>query len=107
MSILNIESFEEFKDYLNNKKSLIVDFRAPWCEPCKKLAPVLEELSKHHKNITFLDVNVEKFPLIGAKYFVRSLPTVIFFVNGKAHSSLTGTVNKQILENKILSFFPG
>jgi thioredoxin 1 len=57
MSIINIESFEEFKDYLSNKKFIIVDFRAPWCEPCKKLAPVLEELSNNHKNITFLNVH--------------------------------------------------
>jgi thioredoxin-like negative regulator of GroEL len=57
--------------------------------------------------ITFLNVNVEELPLIGAKYFVRSLPTVIFFINSKAHSSLTGTVHKKIIENKILSFLPG
>ena len=106
MSVKSIRNIDEFNEYLLNDKFLVVDFRAPWCAPCKQLDPILEEISKRYQEVLFLKVNVKELPLIGAKYFVKSLPTVIFFVNGKADSSFTGTVNKRMIEKKILSFFP-
>ncbi|MCI1974375.1 MAG: thioredoxin [Limosilactobacillus sp.] len=69
----------------------IVDFWAPWCGPCKMMAPALEHLEeKYHDQIKFFKLNVDDNKEIAAKYKVMSIPTLVLLRNGVAKEKVTG-----------------
>lgn len=72
----------------------LVDFYADWCGPCKMLAPVLEELKEE---IKIIKVNVDENEEVAMKYGVMSIPTLIFFKNGKEIHKMVGYINKEAL----------
>ena len=77
---LNAENFEE----KIKEKLCIVDFWAPWCGPCKMLAPVFEEVSKDYEGkLTFLKINTEENQEISQKMGVMGIPCLIIFNNGE------------------------
>ena len=81
--------------FLGDKPALI-DFYAPWCGPCKMLAPIVEELSKTHK---VGKVNVDEEMALAAKFGIVSIPTLIVFKNGEAVNRSAGVIPKeQILD---------
>jgi thioredoxin 1 len=72
----------------------LVDFYADWCGPCKMLAPILEELKDE---IQIIKVNVDENEEVAMKYGVMSIPTLVFFKNGKAIHQMVGFTNKEDL----------
>ena len=72
-----LEKEEDFYERIKNE-TLIVDFFAEWCGPCKMLLPVLDEIDF----VDVLKVNVDDFPDIASKFGIMSIPTLIFFKNG-------------------------
>ena len=78
-----VSSLSEFNDILKNNSKVVVDFYADWCGPCKRISPQLEELAKKFSDITFIKVNVESGEEISEEYHISSLPTFLFFHNGK------------------------
>jgi thioredoxin 1 len=84
---------------------VLVDFSAPWCAPCKRLEPLLEQLSQEwEKKMIFVKVNVDVSPDLSMKYQVMSVPTVILFRAGKETARLVGL---QTREKLVEQFFPG
>ncbi len=80
--------------------NVIVDFYAPWCGPCKRLTPLIDDLAKTFPGITFIKVNVDLFKVISVRYQVKGIPTLIFFKNGKELKRTTGfRSKKQIIEH--------
>jgi thioredoxin 1 len=77
---------------------VLVDFWAPWCSPCKSIAPVLEEISTEYAGkITSVKVNVDDNPKTPTQYNVRGIPNLVFFKGGKVVEQIVGAVPKDQL----------
>lgn len=85
---VNGESFEQ--DVLSNESLVLVDFWAPWCGPCKMLAPLFEELNNEINDVEFVKLNVDENPQQAARYRVASIPTLLAFKNGSIVGQLVG-----------------
>lgn len=93
----------EFKDeVLNGSETVLVDFFATWCGPCKMLGPVVEELSTEMAGkAKVYKVDVDKSPDIAGKYKITGVPTVMIFKNGAAVETMVGFQPKAVLKGKL------
>ncbi len=93
---VNSENFEE--EVLKSTLPVVVDFWAPWCPPCKVIAPILEELANEYEGkIKFCKLNADRNESIILKYEIRSIPTLIVFVAGKEVDRIVGALPKDKL----------
>ena len=97
---LNSENFQ--KEVIENEKTVLVDFFAPWCGPCKMMGPVLEEFEKEYEGeVSVFKVNVDDEGDLAQKYGIMSIPTVIVFKNGEVYKTSVGLVTKQKLADMV------
>ncbi|NLM73871.1 MAG: thioredoxin [Clostridiaceae bacterium] len=96
MDIKNVTKNDFDAEISNSELPVLVDFWAPWCGPCRMLAPVLDELaSEMQGKVKILKVNVDEEPELASKFGVMSIPTVIAFKEGKATNKVVGFRSKE------------
>ncbi len=97
----NDSSFEN--DVLKSDIPVLVDFWAPWCGPCKAVAPVLEEISIELKDkIKIIKINVDDNQEYAAKYGIQSIPTLLVFNKGELKNQIIGALPKNEIEKFLL-----
>lgn len=102
MALLHLSDSNFKKEVLEANLPVLVDFWAPWCGPCKRIAPLLEELAKDFDSrIKIGKLNVEESPKTASHYGVMSVPTLIFVKKGKIIEQLVGALSKADLKKKI------
>jgi thioredoxin 1 len=72
-------TMENFRDMIDQNGTVIVDFWAPWCAPCRSFAPTFEAASEKHEDITFAKVNTEVQQALAGAFNIRSIPTLMVF----------------------------
>lgn len=97
---VNDDNFED--EVIKSEKPVMVDFWAPWCGPCKAIAPMVVELEKSFgEKIKFVKVNVDENPITPSKYGIQAIPTLIFFKAGEVNDQITGMVAKEKIEESV------
>ena len=99
MSILKVndKNFEE--EVLKSEKTVLIDFYADWCGPCKMLSPIVDEVAEEKEDIKFVKINVDESQETAFKYQIMSIPTLVVIQNGNEVKRSVGLIDKsEILE---------
>jgi thioredoxin 1 len=97
---INDQNFEN--EVIKSETPVVVDFWAPWCGPCRILAPLTEKLSDAYSGkVKFCKINVDENRETALRYRVMSIPTLIFFKDGEQKEASVGAVPESILKPKI------
>ena len=89
---LTTENFEN--EVLNSNKTVIVDFWAEWCGPCKAFSPVIDEVAEERKDIKVCKVNVDEQRQLASKFKIMSIPTLLIIKNGEITNRSVGLISK-------------
>lgn len=80
----------------------LVDFWAPWCNPCKMLAPVIDKLAENYEGeAKVCKVNVDNEAELSKKFGIRNIPTILFFKDGEVKDQITGAQPEQVIREKL------
>jgi len=95
MAIINVTDDSFDNDVLKASGAVLVDFWAPWCGPCKQIAPLLKEVAAEMGDkITIAKIDIDENPNTPGKYGVRGIPTLSIFKDGNVQGTKVGAVNK-------------
>jgi len=91
-----------YKEYLESGKPVVIDFWAPWCGPCRSIAPIVEEMAEVYQDRVIIGkYNVDDDTDLGVEFGIRNIPTMLFFKDGKMVDKHVGTITRDALVAKI------
>ena len=99
MSAININKNNFQNEIMDSEKTVLLDFGAPWCAPCRMVVPVIEEIAGERPDIKVGKINVDEQPGLASKFSIMSIPTLVVMKNGKIVQQVSGArPKKAILE---------
>ncbi len=102
----NIKTEEEFNRLLEENSNVIIDFYADWCGPCRIMEPIMEEIANDYDGKYIIrKINVDEIPHIASEFLVTSIPTFIFFKDGKEVYRAIGVKSKGNILEYIEKYF--
>lgn len=88
-------------EVIQSEKPVIVDFWAPWCVPCRRISPILEEMSESREDVRFVKLNVDDNPDTAMNYQISSIPTITRFEGGQVTQQAVGALPKNQLSSQL------
>ena len=95
MSVLNINKSNFEAEVLQSEQKVLLDFWAPWCAPCRMLAPIVDEIATERPDLKVVKVNVDEEVELAAEYGIMSIPTLVVFEKGEVVNKITGARPKE------------
>ncbi len=101
MAAVNVNE-KQFQELLKEGKSVLVDFWAPWCGYCRRIAPAYDRIADEHADdIAVVKVNIDEAPGLAQAYRIEVIPTLMFFKNGQAVNSVVAPASKAAIDDFI------
>ncbi|MBD2138614.1 thioredoxin [Anabaena sp. FACHB-1237] len=101
-SVISVTDSNFPQEVLSSEVPVLVDFWAPWCGPCRMVAPVVEEIAVQYVGqLKVVKVNTDENPQIASQYGIRSIPTLMIFKDGEKVDMVVGAVPKSTLSNTL------
>ncbi len=97
MSHITVTNGNFDTEVLNSEKTVLLDFYADWCGPCKMIAPIVEQIANERTDIVVGKINVDNEPELANRFGVQSIPTIVVMKNGKVVNHAVGFRSKEQL----------
>ena len=97
MSAININKNNFENEVLNSDKTVLLDFWASWCAPCRMVVPIVEEIAAERRDIKVGKINVDEEPELANKFSIMSIPTLVVMKNGKIVQQVSGARPKNVI----------
>ena len=102
MQVIKLTSQNFQKEVKESNKTVLIDFYADWCGPCKMMSPIIDEIAEEANNdIKVCKLNVDEASDVASEYGIMSIPTLIIFKNGVAVNTLVGLQDKETVLNSL------
>lgn len=101
-NIIHLDDSNFEAEVLNSEQTVVVEFGATWCGPCQRQAPILEKFATEHTEVKVCAVDIDDAPSVTAKLGIRSVPSLIFFSNGKQTGMRVGLTSSREIEQLLI-----
>ena len=102
MSVLNVTSENYESEILKSEKTVLIDFYADWCGPCKMMSPVIDEIAEEMKETVKVGkINVDENQDLAMEYGVMSIPTIVVLKNGEVQKTFVGVTDKEEIKQAL------
>ena len=101
MSVMTITNANFEAEVLNSDKPVLLDFWAPWCGPCRRVVPIVEEIARERSDIKVGKINIEDEQALAREFRVMSIPTLLVVKNGQVVNRSVGVKSKSAILNML------
>lgn len=101
MSTLNITKNNFEQEVIKSDKTVLIDFWASWCAPCRMISPIIDEIAKESTNVKVCKINIDEQPELAQAFGVMSIPTIAVMKDGKVVNSMVGVRPKESIKKML------